>query len=184
MLLVVGILTFRRYVTEAIRVIFHGYRMPIDRGMPGSHLALYGATLLAAGSIYTGLFGIAWVLADQPVEWTGTAISSFGRFLMASGFWLLCISPDVDAGTWRLPNLFWWVVIGFCALLLSFYLGTRVSTSANDEWQIRTSLTRTYTDRELPHLPDVAPYRHVLKRSALVTLSYRTRFPWLLRKRL
>ena len=99
------------------------FRDTIGQGIiaPG-HIALMGITLLALGAVYSGSWGIFWNLMGQPSELTGTALSTFGRFVSASGFAFLLSSPDRVI----LPTLnlkVWSVILGVVvALIGAFFL--------------------------------------------------------------
>lgn len=86
-----------------------------------------GITLLALGAVYSGSWGILWNVLGQPAELTGTALSTFGRFVSASGFAFLLSSPDRVI----LPTLnlkVWSVILGVVvALIGAFFLGFNVA---------------------------------------------------------
>jgi hypothetical protein len=124
-LLVFGGVALARYAPAAWDVAANGRRLS-DDGKDGSHLAVYGIAMLAAGSVYLGLFGLVWVLNGQPEAWTGTAMSGFGRALMAGGFWLMYISPDVVQRDMRVPSLAWIAVVVVASVLTGIYLGTKL----------------------------------------------------------
>ncbi len=69
------------------------YRSLHEPALKSPHMALLGISLLALGSAYSGTFGLLWNFAGQPDNWTGGAMSSFGRALIAAGFACLLISP-------------------------------------------------------------------------------------------
>lgn len=116
-LLVFSGLTLTRYGPEAWAVLIHQRRNASAPEGDGSHLAAYGVALLAAGSVYVGTFGLAWIWAGQPPAWLSTPVSGFGRFMQASGFALLFLSPDFSRRGLRLPTG-WWVA-AVCAALLA-----------------------------------------------------------------
>lgn len=116
-----GSFMFLRYVETAYRIVVTGLRSEAETG---SHFAILGATLLSGGAMYSGLFGLIWVYFGQPSGWTATAVSSFGRGMMAAGFWLMFISPDaVDADS-RFPMNFWRSVMVVFAIVIAFVAGT------------------------------------------------------------
>ena len=119
--LLAGAMMFIRYVEFAYKILILGLRSEENSG---SHYAVLGATLLSGGAIYGGMFGLIWVWFGQPQEWTGTAVSSFGRFMMAIGFWLMFISPDAADASSRLPSNFWRAVLTVLAIVIAFVAGT------------------------------------------------------------
>lgn len=123
MLLVAGSLTFLRYASYVYSILFHRIR---DPDSDGSHLAAYGVMLFAAGSIYTGVYGLLWIAFGAPIEWTNTVYSAFGRYIMAAGFMLMFFSPDVDKQGLRLPGKAWIIMAGTVVLLGVFFFGVRV----------------------------------------------------------
>lgn len=124
-LLAFGIAVFARYVPAAWDVLFNNRRLYTD-GRKGSHLAVLGVTMLAAGAIYIGVFGLLWVLADQPDHWLGTSASGFGRALAAGGFWLMYASPDVVNRDMRIPSLAWLFLVIAASTLSGIYLGAQL----------------------------------------------------------
>lgn len=121
-LLFFGAAVFLRYAPVAWEVLFNNKRME-GEGQDGSHLAVLGTAMLAAGSVYVGIFGLAWVLSGQPSHWLGTPISGFGRALMAGGFWLMYASPEVVRRDIRVPGLTWLIVIISASVLTGLVLG-------------------------------------------------------------
>lgn len=127
MLLIFGAVALARYGPEAFRIVVYRHRNPDDAG-GGSHLAAYGVALLSAGSVYVGLFGVAWVMSGQPETWLATPVSGFGRYIMAAGFGLLFFSPDMEQHRLKLPGRAWLLLACAVALILSFYLGLQIGS--------------------------------------------------------
>lgn len=117
---------FLRYAPHAFDVVVNGRRDPGEGGQ-GSHLALYGATLIAAGSCYVGLFGFLWIMADQPDTWLGTPQSGYGRAVMSAGFALMALSPDTTPSGVKLPNLFLIVLLIIAVAIGSFFAGRKAA---------------------------------------------------------
>lgn len=115
---------FFRYAPHAFDVVINGRRDAGDGGQ-GSHIALYGATLLAAGSCYIGLFGFLWVLADQPTSWLGTPRSGYGRAVMSAGFAMMALSPDTTPTGIKLPNLLMIMLLLIAVAAGSFFAGRK-----------------------------------------------------------
>lgn len=126
-LMAFGAITLLRYAPVAYDIVINGRRLA-DDGKEGSHLAVFGTALLAAGAVYVGIFGFVWVLYGQPVSWTGTAVSGFGRALMAAGFWLMYASPEVVKRDMRVPGLTWLAAIVTASMLTGIFLGSQLET--------------------------------------------------------
>lgn len=123
-LLVFGTLAFMRYGREAYDVLFNGLRS--ERG-DGSHIAVLGMALIAGGSVYVGGFGLLWVVFDSPDGWLGTAVSSFGRAMIATGFALMYLSPDIGQPQGRTPPYLWFLIVLTAVALLSYTVGIYVA---------------------------------------------------------
>ncbi len=129
-LLVVGIGMLWRYSPAIWGIVFRQKRSE-KAGEEGSHLFAYGAFLAALGSVYSGLFGLVWTFAGTPETWTGTTTSSFGRMLMAAGFYLQLISPDVRYGALRPARSLAWIV----AMVVAFFAGRYLAIPAAEREQ-------------------------------------------------
>lgn len=123
-ILLFGFITFLKYAPASWDVLFHDKKL--NNSGDGSHLAVMGITLLAAGSVYSGLFGLLWVFAGQPSYWLGTPFSGFGRAVAAGGFWLMYASPDVIRKDMRVPGLAWLIVIVAASVLTGIFLGSQL----------------------------------------------------------
>lgn len=126
LLLVTSAGMFMRYAPHAFDVVING-RRDTGEGGQGSHLALYGATLIAFGSCYVGLFGFLWVMADQPTSWLGTAYSGFGRAVMSAGFALMAFSPDRSVSGVKLPSVLLIVILLIVVAVGSFFAGRKAA---------------------------------------------------------
>lgn len=124
LLLITSAGMFLRYAPHAYDVVINGKRDSGEGGQ-GSHLALYGATLIAAGSCYVGLFGFLWIIADQPESWLGTSISGYGRAIMSAGFALMALSPDTSPSGVKLPSVLLVVLLLIAVAVGSFIAGTK-----------------------------------------------------------
>lgn len=125
-LLLAGVLTLARYAETAYQILFLDLRNH-DVGSEGSHLAIYGATLLAAGAVYNGMFGLLWIYFGQPPEWSGTATSSFGKTLMVVGFWLLYVGPEPPSSSPRSYSAMWIFTIVSVAVLIGIIAGMNLA---------------------------------------------------------
>jgi hypothetical protein len=125
-LLVTSAGMFLRYAPHAFDVVVNGLRDQSEGGQ-GSHLALYGATLIAAGSCYVGLFGFLWIMADQPETWLGTPMSGYGRAVMAAGFTLMALSPDTTPAGVKMPNFFLILLLIIAVAVGSFFAGRKAA---------------------------------------------------------
>lgn len=117
-LLVMGLLVIASWGRDAYQVIRSGV-------VEGPQLALLGVTIVAAGSVYSGAFGLAWAMAQEPTSWLGTPFSAFGRYTMSIGFGLLFLSPETSDDRIRAPR--WWYLVGLMILVavIAFTLGTK-----------------------------------------------------------
>lgn len=125
-LLLAGVLTLGRYAQTTYQILFLDLRNN-ETGSEGSHLAIYGATLLAAGASYNGLFGLLWVYFGQPEDWTGTATSSFGKALMVVGFWLLYVGPEPPSVSPRAFSAMWIFTAVAVAVLIGIVAGMNLA---------------------------------------------------------
>lgn len=129
-LLIFASVTAIRYVPEAWRIVVNGKRGLESDG--AAHWAAYGVALISLGSVYIGVFGLAWVAAGSPQEWLSTVWSGFGRAMCGAGFALLFVSPDVSRGRFRLP-LTWWVISVIVVVLAAvFFLGVNIGEKRAD----------------------------------------------------
>lgn len=135
MLIVFGGVTLLRYGPEAWKVVVNRLRNPQDP-YDGSHLSVYGVALLSFGSVYVGIFGIAWILTGQPASWLATPVSGFGRYLMAAGFALLFFSPDIEERRLRLSGSLWMLIVMFAAIVCAFFVGMRMGASETPEYRV------------------------------------------------
>ncbi len=121
-LLAVGLVALWRYGGPALDIVVFD-----ERGEdPGAVLAVYGMALLAAGSVYSGAYGLTWNATGQPETWVGSWYSAAGRALTASGFVLMVMAPEVSVPRLRLPGVLWLMLIMSAALVVAFVLGTQV----------------------------------------------------------
>jgi len=125
-MLLAGILTLARYAGTTYQILFLNFRSH-EAGGEGSHLAIYGATLLAAGATYNGLFGLLWIYFGQPEDWAGTATSSFGKALMVVGFWLLYIGPEPPESSPRSYSAMWIFTLVSVAVLIGIVAGMNLA---------------------------------------------------------
>jgi hypothetical protein len=124
-LLVFSGLVCAQWGTDAIRMVVDSVkdRRQIDRG---EELSLVGVALLSAGAFYQAMFALTWVIIGQPSAWLGTASSGFGRFVMASGFLMMFISPlKVPKGAF--DKMSWWALgpVILMVIAMSFVLGSQ-----------------------------------------------------------
>lgn len=170
LLLIVGVITMARYSPDTWAIVIKGKRSPDERGH-GSHLAIYGIWLLAAGSCYSGAYGLTWVSAGQPLDWIGTTFSNFGRFLLMSGFALVCASPNVTKEGIKLPGNTWVYVLLAMMAAACFWAGTQFRNPVYRETWISPALFNRPrcgderpiwgTSRHIYHTP-LSPYRDLV----------------------
>ncbi|MEJ8308625.1 hypothetical protein [Agrobacterium larrymoorei] len=144
-LLVSSAIMFLRYFPTAYDVLIHRQR-DTGQGGEGSHVGVYGATLIAAGSCYVGLFGFLWVLAGQPPEWLGTAYSGYGRAVSGAGFVLMAFSPTIASGTFRPANIFMIILLITAIAVASFFVGRISQPETASYW---TSIKGRLANRPL-----------------------------------
>lgn len=118
-----SILLFSRYAETCYHIIFHQ-----ERSEEGSHYAVLGATLAALGVLYSGFFSLLWVYFGQQNEWSASAFSSFGRGLVAIGFFSMAVSYDTVKVNGSYPKGFWRAVLTMFAIVLAFVAGTHFSS--------------------------------------------------------
>lgn len=125
-LIAFSLLTLGRYASQTWNIVWNR-----ERGELGGYLAIFGVFLLSVGSLYTGIWNIAWLSYGQPMDWTATFHSAFGRFSMGCGFTLMFVSPVVTRERLRLIPSVWTAAAMAGVALLMFYLGTKYGTVAD-----------------------------------------------------
>lgn len=118
---------FGRYAPAAYKILFERLRSD-DVGGENSHLAVYGATLVAGGSVLWGVYRLVFSWMGSPVEWLGNSFSGFGPAVVACGFILLFISPDSIGPGIMIRTRFWQMTALILALLASFLIGQKFGT--------------------------------------------------------
>jgi len=115
---------FLRYAPHAADVVVNG-RRDTGEGGESSHISLYGATLIAGGSCFIGLFGFLWILADQPQSWLGTTVSGYGRAVCSVGFAMMALSPDRTPSGVKMPSIIMIVGLIVAVAVGSFFAGRK-----------------------------------------------------------
>ncbi|MCB5201738.1 hypothetical protein LH464_04495 [Neorhizobium sp. T786] len=127
MLLAFGGLTFAYYARPAYGVVVLGHRSNFEAdGARWSHLGVYGAWLMSAGAVWSGIFRLVWVYHGTPDAWTGTVYSAFGSAIMAVGFLLMYFAPQSTEKGLRMSGTLWVagaILLGICA---GFLFGTQL----------------------------------------------------------
>lgn len=113
-----GAFMFMRYASKAWDIVWKQ-----ERGQYGAHNAVLGATELAAGMVYSGMFRLAWNYYGQPDSWVGTWFSSLGLFMIAKGAYRVAISPAEDLQAHKFPEGFWTVVMWLFGLMIAYVAG-------------------------------------------------------------
>jgi len=131
LLFIGGCVSSWKYVPPAFEIVALNRRVE-DVQNERDYYPVYGSALLALGAVYTGLFGLTWSLTwwftgTQP-DWSGTAISAFGRALMAGGFLFLFLGPAEPRDGLRLPNVAWLAFVIFLCIAAAFLAGVKVAT--------------------------------------------------------
>lgn len=113
-----GVFMFFRYAGKAWDVIWKQ-----ERGQYGAHDAVLGATEVALGIVYSGMYRLVWNYYDQPDAWAATWFSSLGLFMIAKGAYRMAISPSEDLVPQRFPEGFWTVVMWLFGLMIAYIAG-------------------------------------------------------------
>lgn len=119
-----GIFLFVNYIEATCRILFLKKRDP-----DGGHWAVYGATIAAFGTIYSGFATLLWNHFGQPEEWISTATLSFGRGLVPIGFILMGLSHQTMKVAGSYPKGFWRNVFLLFALVMAFIAGSQFKGS-------------------------------------------------------
>ena len=122
--LMAGTFMFARYAGKAWDILWKQ-----ERGKYGAHNAILGATELALGMCYSGMYRLIWNYYGSPETWSGTWFSSLGLFLVAKGAYRMAISPTDDINPHNFPDGFWNVVLWVFAIIIAFIAGTHFAGS-------------------------------------------------------
>lgn len=152
-LLSAGVLNAWKYGPDTYLILFKQLRSQ-DEGGEGSHIGVYGVFLLSIGSIWSGVYGVSWILADQPASWSATVFSSFGRVMMGAGFVMMWISPRMSAGGGRPISQVVIAVVAFVALCMAVMFGGWLQALSTQNEIIE--FTRRHGD-ERPQCPGNKP---------------------------
>ena len=124
MALLAGIFLFLQYVDTAFGILFKN-----ERDANGAHWAVYGATVAAMGTIYSGAFRLLWNHFGNPTSWQATTTSSFGLALVTGGFLMMGFSHErVKLGN-SYPRGFWKVITVIFAIVAAFIAGMNFAGS-------------------------------------------------------
>lgn len=117
-LLVGGIMVSARAVPDAVAIVRK------DEIGPGE-LAVIALALLATGAVWSGAFNMAYAYYDRPESWIGP-LSSFGRSMMALGFFVFFLSPDATRQGVKWPR--WYILLAASVVIavVSFMIGYTV----------------------------------------------------------
>ncbi|WP_084408619.1 hypothetical protein [Fulvimarina manganoxydans] len=126
--LVFGVVVFFGWGPDAWGVLRSKYGK-----VEGRHYALLGIVLISLGVVYSGTFGIAWVVAGRPMEWLGTLYSNFGNFWLTGGLILLAVSPDVTKEGFQPPHWYYIIAGGSALAIVAFLLGTQWAGADREE---------------------------------------------------
>jgi hypothetical protein len=117
--LIVGIIFAFRYTVPAYRVLILQ-----ERGEYGGHNSILGATEMAYGMVYCGVFKLLWIHFNHPESWTSTMASSLGLFMLVKGAFRLVISPkeaiDTHPFHYRYISITMWVI----GIIVAFIAGS------------------------------------------------------------
>lgn len=123
MTILTGGMLFWRYFTTSYQIVFHG-----ERGDGTGYIAILGASLLSFGIIYSGFFNLIWIYFGRPDEWSSTTASSFGRWMVSIGFFMMAMSPDMITTGAKYPVGLWRTIFVLCGLILAFLAGSQFSS--------------------------------------------------------
>lgn len=121
--LLVGGLMFFRYIETVYNILIKR-----DRGEHGGHVAILGAASVGFGMVYSGMYRIIWSYFGSRVEWTGTALSSFGLFMIVLGSYLIARAPEGITAASRFPSGFWQKTMVLMLIILAFVAGTHFAS--------------------------------------------------------
>lgn len=132
-LLVGGVFVAARSVPEAVDLI--------RKDKVGSgELAVIALALISTGAVWSGAFNMIYAWYGRPEQWIGT-ISSFGRAMIAVGFYVLFLSPDATHQGVRWPR--WYILLAAAAVIavVSFLIGytLRDGTMSSSEMFLNTT---------------------------------------------
>lgn len=114
-----GLVVSVRAVPDAIGIIKR------DALGPGE-LAVIAIALLSLGAVWTGAFNMFYYHYGRPVSWIGP-ISSFGRAMIGTGFFILFLSPDATRQGIRWPRWYMLLAAGMIIAVVSFLIGYTMS---------------------------------------------------------
>lgn len=114
-LLVGGVFVAARSVPEAIDLIRK------DEVGPGE-LAVIALALISTGAVWSGAFNMIYAWYDRPEHWIGS-VSSFGRAMIAVGFYVLFLSPDATDQGIRWPKWYLLLAAAIVIAVVSFLIG-------------------------------------------------------------
>lgn len=126
MLVIASIAMASRYFPTVVKILFKGLRSD-EQGGENSHLAVYGAFLVAAGCCIWGTYRIIYSTMGD-ITWNGNPVSGVGPAVAACGFILLFVSPDSIGPGLMLRTRFWQITVLILALMASFIIGTNFNS--------------------------------------------------------
>lgn len=115
-----GIFLAWQYIETFLAILFKRERRP-------GWVAILCVTGFGIGMVVSGTYRLVWNRHDQPVEWIGTATSTFGlAILMASAFGL-GLSHTLTKVEGSYPGGFWRAVLVALAIVVAFVTGQQFS---------------------------------------------------------
>ncbi|CAM5659346.1 hypothetical protein MAUB1S_11484 [Mycolicibacterium aubagnense] len=114
-LLVGGAMVAARAVPDAVSIIRRD-----DIG-PGE-LAVIALALLSVGAVWSGAFNMIYAYHGRPMSWIG-ATSSFGRAMIAVGFFMFFLSPEATRQGVKWPR--WYILLAAAIFIaaVAFIIG-------------------------------------------------------------
>lgn len=154
LLLAGGTFAAWRYVPPAFEIVILKRRVETVKD-EADYYPVVGNAAVAFGAVYSGIFGLIWYYYGMPPEWSGTAYSSFGRAMMAAGFFFIWAGPTVPRAGIQVSNVAWLLVVISIAITAAFMAGIRVATPENGG--VDFGFTRIH-GKDYPTCPLDKPY--------------------------
>lgn len=122
-LFVSGIMVAARAVPDAVRIIRD------DQVGPGE-LAVIGLALLSTGAVWSGAANMIYAAYGRQHDWIGPTLS-FGRAMMAFGFFIFFLSPETTRQGVKWPR--WYILLSAVLIVgvVSFVAGVTISSEYN-----------------------------------------------------
>lgn len=114
-LFVSGFMVSVRAVPDAVQII---KRDQLGAG----ELAVIGLALIATGAVVSGLGNALYAYHGRPEAWIGPMLA-FGRGMIATGFFVLFLSPDTTNEGVKWPRWYWLFSGAVVIFVIAFIIG-------------------------------------------------------------